>query len=61
MDDHAPSPEPPKKSAAQQLATPAQFLKGVGPQRAEILDRLGLRTARDVLFFLPRDYQDLTD
>jgi ATP-dependent DNA helicase RecG len=25
------------------------------------LERLGLRTARDVLFFFPRDYQDLTD
>ena len=35
-------------------------LKGVGPERAELL-RLGLHTARDVLFFFPRDYQDLTD
>jgi ATP-dependent DNA helicase RecG len=41
--------------------TPVQFLRGVGPQRAELLDRLGLRTARDVLFNFPRDYQDLTD
>jgi ATP-dependent DNA helicase RecG len=38
-----------------------QFLKGVGPRRAERLGRLGLHTARDVLFFFPRDYQDLTD
>lgn len=44
-----------------QLATPVQFLKGVGPQRAERLANLGLRTAQDVLFFFPRDYQDLTD
>ena len=37
------------------------FSKGVGPQRAELLARLGVRTARDLLFFFPRDYQDLTD
>ena len=49
------------KTAAEQLATPVQFLKGVGPQRAELLERLGLRTARDLLFFFPRDYQDLND
>ncbi|MEN6452053.1 MAG: ATP-dependent DNA helicase RecG [Thermoguttaceae bacterium] len=46
---------------AEQLATPVQFLKGVGPARAEQLERLGLRTASDVLFFFPRDYQDFTD
>lgn len=43
------------------LKTPAQFLKGVGPQRAELLERLGLKTAQDVIFFLPRDYLDLTE
>ena len=49
------------KSPAELLATPVQFLKGVGPQRAEMLQRLDLQTARDVLFFFPRTYQDLTD
>jgi ATP-dependent DNA helicase RecG len=48
-------------TAAQMLATPVQFLKGVGPMRAELLDRMGLHTARDLLFFFPRDYQDLSD
>jgi ATP-dependent DNA helicase RecG len=48
-------------TAAEILATPVQFLKGVGPQRAELLDRIGLRTACDVLFHFPRDYQDFTD
>ena len=43
------------------LATPAQYLKGVGPDRAKLLERLGIRTAADVLFNFPRDYQDLTD
>ena len=49
------------KTAAEMLATPVQFLKGVGPQRAELLERLGLRAARDLVFFFPRDYQDLTE
>jgi ATP-dependent DNA helicase RecG len=47
-------------SPAEALATPVQFLKGVGPQRAELLARLGLATAQDVLFFFPRAYEDLT-
>jgi ATP-dependent DNA helicase RecG len=33
----------------------------VGPQRAELLARLGLKTAGDLLFFFPRDYQDLSE
>ena len=44
----------------QQLTRPVQFLKGVGPQRAELLAKLGLRTAADLLFFFPRSYQDFT-
>ncbi len=48
-------------SPSERLATPVQYLKGVGPERAELLHRLGLKLARDVLFFFPRDYQDLTD
>jgi len=35
-----------------------QFLKGVGPVRAEALGRLGVATARDLLFHLPRRYDD---
>jgi ATP-dependent DNA helicase RecG len=46
---------------AQLLATPVQYLKGVGPQRAELLQKIGLHTARDVLFYFPRDYQDFSD
>src|SRR5689334_595327 len=51
----------PAKSPGEMLATPVTYIKGVGPARGELLERLGLRTARDVLFFFPRDYQDLTD
>lgn len=46
------------KSALEQLAVPVQYLKGIGPQRAALLERLGLKTAADMLFFFPRDYED---
>ncbi|HEY2841314.1 MAG TPA: ATP-dependent DNA helicase RecG [Pirellulales bacterium] len=51
----------PEKTPAELFATPVQFLKGVGPQRAEQVRKLGLENARDVIFFFPRDYQDLTE
>ncbi|MEJ2184349.1 MAG: ATP-dependent DNA helicase RecG [Gemmatimonadota bacterium] len=40
------------------LDRPAQYLKGVGPKRAQALDRLGVRSARDLLFHVPRRYED---
>src|SRR5690348_7959183 len=50
-----------EQTPAEALATPAEFVRGVGPQRAELLARLGIRTAGDLIFFFPRDYEDLTD
>jgi ATP-dependent DNA helicase RecG len=46
---------------AEVLATPVEFVRGVGPQRAELLARLEVHTAADVIFLFPRDYQDLSD
>ena len=43
------------------LETPVQFIPGVGPNRAALLERLNLLTARDLLFYMPRDVLDLTD
>jgi ATP-dependent DNA helicase RecG len=40
------------------LDQPAQFLRGVGPRRAEQLERLGIRNARDLLYHIPRRYED---
>ncbi len=40
------------------LDRPAQFLKGVGPKRAGTLARIGLLTARDVLYHIPHRYED---
>ena len=38
--------------------TPVEFLEGVGPRRAELLARLGVRTLRDLLFHFPSRYYD---
>src|SRR5258705_6936922 len=42
------------------LQTPLQFVKGVGPQRASQLERKGLRTVEDALFFVPLRHEDRT-
>jgi ATP-dependent DNA helicase RecG len=40
------------------LAAPVQYVKGVGPQRAEALAKLGVRTTLDLLLHLPMRYED---
>jgi ATP-dependent DNA helicase RecG len=40
------------------LDMPVKFLKGIGDRRAEQLERLGIRTARDLLWHLPHRYVD---
>jgi len=40
------------------LLSPVQYVKGVGPRRAKLLDRLGIKTVRDALFYLPYRYED---
>jgi ATP-dependent DNA helicase RecG len=40
------------------LLTPLQYVKGVGPRRAADLARAGLQTVEDLLFRLPRRYED---
>ena len=37
---------------------PIQFIKGVGPKRTLLLDRMGVRTVEDVLWCLPWRYED---
>ncbi|RPG81062.1 MAG: ATP-dependent DNA helicase RecG [Crocinitomicaceae bacterium TMED114] len=42
-------------------STPIEFLKGIGPKRAEALaEDLGIRTCGDLLFHLPFRYEDRT-
>lgn len=40
------------------LSAEVSSLRGVGPKTAEILEKAGLRTVRDILYYLPRDYED---
>ncbi|MGH7529123.1 MAG: ATP-dependent DNA helicase RecG [Gemmatimonadales bacterium] len=42
------------------LTSPVKFLRGVGPKRAELLGRLGIRTAGDLLYHTPHRYLDAT-
>ena len=43
---------------AVRLDTPVTYLKGVGPRRAESLNRLGIVTAGDLLYHVPHRYED---
>jgi ATP-dependent DNA helicase RecG len=42
------------------LQSPVQYLKGVGPRRAERFEKLGVRSGRDLLYHVPRRYEDAT-
>ena len=35
-----------------------RYIKGVGPARAELLNKLGLFTLEDILTYFPRNYED---
>ena len=37
-----------------------QFVKGIGPKKAKLLEKLHIRTLRDALETYPRDYEDRT-
>lgn len=50
---------PEKRAVIQEdLATPVQFVKGVGPSKAQILEKVDVRTIEDLLLYFPRDHQD---
>ena len=37
-----------------------QYLKGVGPKKAELLNKLGIYRIKDLLEYYPRNYEDRT-
>ena len=40
------------------LTTSVQFIKGIGPQKAKALEKLGILTLRDLIGYFPRRYED---
>ncbi len=40
------------------MTTSIQFLKGVGPKKAELFSRLGVESLDDLLFYFPRKWED---
>lgn len=40
------------------LSTPIQYLKGIGPKRAVLFQKIGIRTVEDLLYYFPRRYED---
>lgn len=51
----------PKPSApATGMATPVQFVKGVGPRLGSVLRSREIETVKDLVYFFPRAYQDRT-
>ncbi len=43
------------------LGDSVQFIKGVGEKRAKTFEKLGIRTVSDLLYHLPRDYEDRSE
>lgn len=43
------------------LSDSPQYLKGVGPRKAELLKKAGIRTVEDLLYYFPRRYLDRTN
>ena len=37
---------------------PVQYIKGVGPRRATLINTLGIKTAEEALYYLPYRYED---
>ncbi len=46
--------------ASQALCTNVQYVRGVGPQYARLIARLGIETVHDLLYHKPRGWQDRT-
>ncbi|MBU1062154.1 MAG: ATP-dependent DNA helicase RecG [Candidatus Omnitrophica bacterium] len=40
------------------LSVSARFIKGVGPSRLKLLNRLGIETVEDLLYYIPSRYED---
>jgi ATP-dependent DNA helicase RecG len=53
-----PEKEPTQRTSLEALSAPVTVLPGVGPKHGQTLERLGLKTLEDMLYFFPRRYDD---
>ena len=54
--------DPPANTSSQlTLEAPVQFVPGVGPARADLLARMNVLTAEDLLYHLPYSYNDFSN
>jgi RecG-like helicase len=47
-----------EKSPKLDLTDSVQYVKGIGPVRAEALGQIGVETVEDLLYYVPRRYLD---
>lgn len=40
------------------LSKPVQYVKGVGPTKVQLLNKLGIFTLEDLITYLPREHED---
>ncbi|MDI6870303.1 MAG: ATP-dependent DNA helicase RecG [Bacillota bacterium] len=50
-----------RDEAAELYDVPLERLKGIGPRRAELFRRLGVASVGDLLYHLPRRYEDMSN
>ncbi len=48
----------PNSVSESKISTPLQYLKGVGPARAEVLAQMGILQPLDLVTYYPRDWED---
>ncbi|MEN3008985.1 ATP-dependent DNA helicase RecG [Pseudothermotoga sp.] len=48
----------PDPSQAKQLSLEIKYARGVGPKREKLLQKLGINTLEDLIFYFPREYED---
>ncbi len=51
---------PSKENIDKGLSFPVQYVKGIGPKRAEALANHNIKTVRDLIYYFPYDYIDLS-
>ena len=59
--EHSGIPENAGNSSQTTKDTHVRSVKGIGPARSVLLEKLGIQTVKDILFYFPWRYEDRTD